>query len=362
MSEITKVNHYVPQSLQRRWSQDEKHVYAYRTLVSHPDVPVWQLKSISKLAFHRDLYTQAADGREVDVFEKWISTQFEDPGFKAVNKIVDNARLISDDWHNLARLFAAQDVRTPSSFIELSEWWDETLRPAIDESLVASVAKVQHAMDNNIPLIPPKEPNELGKCCRIHIDGRDDPTADKATIRLEVLVGRKLWIASMRHVLTGIAETLCKHRWSIAQPCEGEEFPLTDHPAIRLNYYKPGRYDFKGGWGKLGTELMMPISPRHLLYVQVGKKHPNRFSFSRQQTRLVQELIVERAHRWVFTCRPENWVVDCRPRVVDMNRFAEEEKGWKEWSVNQLDAELAHETTHESSRRERKNNGSGPLL
>lgn len=344
MSEITKDNHYVPQSLQRRWSQDEKHVYAYRTLVSHPDVPVWQLKSISKLAFHKDLYTQVANGCEVDEFEKWIGTQFEDLGFKAVNKIVDGVRLKPDDWHNLARLFAAQDVRTPSSFIEQTQWWEESLPTAIDESLKEGVAKLQDAMDNNIPLEPLNEPTELAKCCRVHIDGRDDPTTDMATIRLEVLVGRKLWIANMRHLLTWIAETLCKHRWSIAQPCEGEEWPLTDHPAIRLNYYKHGHYDFKGGWGNPGTELMMPVSPRHLLYVQVGKKHPNRFPFSREQTKLVQKLIVERAHRWVFTSRPEQWVVDCRTRVVDKNRFAEEEEGWKEWSVNQLDAEIAHDT------------------
>ena len=44
------------------------------------------------------------------------------------------------------------------------------------------------------------------------------------------------------------------------------------HPVLRLNYYKPGQYDFRGGWGNPGSEVLMPLSPRHLLYVQVGKK------------------------------------------------------------------------------------------
>ena len=42
---------------------------------------------------------------------------------------------------------------------------------------------------------------------------------------------------------------------------------------------------------------MMPVSPRHLLYVQVGKKIANRFSFSLHHTSLVQQLLVKRAHR-----------------------------------------------------------------
>ncbi len=154
-------------------------------------------------------------------------------------------------------------------------------------------------------------------------------------LRVEVTAWRSLGVASMRHPLTGAANALCQHRWSVVEPHRDEEWPLTDHPVLRLNYYRPGQYNFRGGWGNEGSEIMMPISPRHLLYVQVGKKAPNRFSFPPKETQLVQRLIVERAHRWVFARKPAPWVVQVRPRVVDHALFVAEQDAWKHWHQEQ---------------------------
>jgi hypothetical protein len=149
----------------------------------------------------------------------------------------------------------------------------------------------------------------------------------------------------MRHLLTGAANVLCQHKWSIAEPEGVNEWLTSDHPVLRLNYYAPGRYDFGGGWGNAGTELMMPLSPRHLLYVQVGKKSESRFAFSREHTQLVQRFFLERAHRWIFARQPMAWVAGVRPRVVDAAKVAAEEQAWQQWHDQQVEADIARTTT-----------------
>lgn len=118
------------------------------------------------------------------------------------------------------------------------------------------------------------------------------------------------------------------------------EWPLTDHPVLRLNYYKAGQYDFRGGWGNKGSEILMPLSPRHLLYVQVGKRLANRFDFSDEHTQLVQRLIVERGHRWVFALHPATWIAQFKPRMIDALAFSAEQAAWARWHSDQSRAEM----------------------
>jgi hypothetical protein len=92
----------------------------YRTLVSHADVPDWTPRSIKGIAFHRDLYARP-EHPEVDEFERWIATEFEEPALEALERAVTDRPLIADDFRRLGGFFAAQDVRTPASFLESQE-------------------------------------------------------------------------------------------------------------------------------------------------------------------------------------------------------------------------------------------------
>jgi hypothetical protein len=84
---------------------------------------------------------------------------------------------------------------------------------------------------------------------------------------------------------------------------------------------------------------MMPVSPRHLLYVKVGAKSKGRFAFSYEQTRLVQRLLVERAYRWVFARDPASWVAEVKPREVNEELFLAEQNAWSRWGADQAQAE-----------------------
>src|SRR5262245_28545043 len=112
MQQVARNSHYVPQALIRRWSADPDglRVQAYRILVPHTDYPPWESKSVVKLAMMRDLYSNGTDGREVDALERWLNEKFETPGLAAVEKVVNEQRMSPDDWQDLARFFAVQNV------------------------------------------------------------------------------------------------------------------------------------------------------------------------------------------------------------------------------------------------------------
>lgn len=338
---LARNSHYVPQATLRRWSDDGTHVYAYRILIPSPKVPEWRRRSIRGLAYRRDLYTVFRGGEELDEFERWLSSEYEQPGLEAIDKLVRRARLTQADWHSMARFVAAQDVRTPLSFIESMRRWHQQIPELLDRTLQESIKQLEEENAKDVALHQTSEHNELSNLLEITITPPAVPGSDLASVQATVPIGRRFWVASMRYLLTGAAETLCRHRWSVIEPAGDQEWPLTDHPALRLNYYRPGQYDFNGGWGNPGTEIMMPVSPRHLLYVQVGKKIPNRLSFPPRHTSLVQQLLVKRAHRWVFGRRPFHWVADVRPRTVDRDQLAEEAKAWEGWHRDQLQSEIA---------------------
>ena len=340
MSNITRDSHYVSQASLRRWSYDGTSMYACRLLVSRAEVPEWELRSIRGIAFQENLYTTFSGGQEADEFEKWIATEHEEPGLEAIEKLIAGARLTASDWKCIARFVAAQDVRTPLNFIESMQRWRQQIPETVDKCLDDTVEKLTRARTEGIPPDYSKpERHAFADSLRVRIDPPNESNPDQSNVRIEVSVGRRLWIASIRHLLTGAANILCQHRWSVAEPAGDHEWPLTDHPVLRLNYYGPGNYDFRGGWGNEGSEIIMPVSPRHLLYVQVGHKAPNRLAFSRPKTELMQRLIVERAYRWVFAREPAPWVAQVRPRIIDEEAFMAERAAWKSWHETHLKAE-----------------------
>jgi hypothetical protein len=144
----------------------------------------------------------------------------------------------------------------------------------------------------------------------------------------------------MRHVLTNGATVLPTHRWSIVKPADGHEWITSDHPAMRLNFNKPDDYNFLGGWNQQRADIIMPLSPRHLLWTEVGAKSPSRLVFSTQQTELIQRFLAERAHRWIFAHSRLDSVRMTRPRVVDLDAFRAEQQMWSGWHEGQREAEL----------------------
>lgn len=334
-SQIVRNNHFVPQAYLRRWSDDGHKIYAYRTLVADSRQPLWELKSVRSVAFHRHLYTGFADGEEVDEFETWIKSEFEDPVMDVLDRVWSDSPLRRHDWERLAMFVAAQDMRTPTRFLESMERWSAEIPASLERSIRGGLARsCDHRRPRNGGRTDPAD--SLSN----FIDVQTQNNGSRPTIVAKVNVGRGFWLACTRYVLTGSASIARQHKWSIVSPHGTAEWFTSDHPVLRLNYYEPGKYDFKGGWGNEGTEIMCPLTPRHLLYTQIGREAPDSFAFPAVQTNEIQRFLAERAHRWVFARNPTGAVGQFRPRRIDPATVGAERDAWDKWHDAHRSSEL----------------------
>lgn len=339
MSQITRDNHFVPQLYLKQWSEDGNRVWTYRLLVPHKNVREWELRSIRGVAFQRDLYTYIENGKELDEFERWIQANYETPVQESIQKVTRNKPLNSLDWERLVLFLAAQDVRTPTNYFESMKRWEKSLPKILEDALKKSIERLEQFQKENKGTDEPFLPVEPPSTRKLDVRPKVIVDKDQGVIQAEIVAGRRMWLEKQKFLLTNTSQALLAHKWSIVEPARGFEWFTTDHPVVRLNYYGQGSYDLKGGWGNIGTNLFMPLSPKHLLFTQIGDEYPDHFVLSTTQTKLLQRYLAERAFRQIFARKPQEKVRKYRPRHVDPIAIQEEETAWKEWHKEQSSVE-----------------------
>ena len=150
MGNIARNNHYVPEATLRRWSQDGDRVWGYRLLVSHGGVRAWRPELIAGLTRQTDLYTEHRNGQDVDAFETFITREFEEPGQRAIEKLICGSRMSPADWRRIARFVVAQDLRTPQDFIE----WYARCQHSLQESLESAIQRLPERIEQQKGLRP----------------------------------------------------------------------------------------------------------------------------------------------------------------------------------------------------------------
>ncbi|UQV46654.1 helix-turn-helix domain-containing protein [Janthinobacterium lividum] len=111
---------------------------------------------------------------------------------------------------------------------------------------------------------------------------------------------------------------------------DGMRWLTSDDPVVKLSYNSPKSYDFLGGWGSVGTEIYMPLGPRHLLYTRIGHRPPNRGTvLSLELANCFQRFTPENAHRFVFSTDQDDRLPELRRHHVSAKAFESEAKQWK---------------------------------
>ncbi len=314
--QVTQDNHFVPCVYLRQFTSSAEQVFTYRTLVSHSHIPPWEEKPLKSVAYHTHLYTRTTADGESDEIEEWFSREFESPAKEPLRKATSDAQLTPEDWRHLVRFLAAQDVRTPARFIDNLERWNAQVPQLLDSTLKGAVRELESAKETGKPIPYRKAVNS--EYLPLRITPEVVPGQKLGRLMAEIVVGRQFWLFSMRHTLTKTAEILHEHQWTILSPPENVNWFTSDNPVVRLNYHRPGEYDFKGGWGNHGGEILFPIGPRHLMYTQIGRPIPRRGTVvAPAMTAEIRKLIAENAHRSIFSAGPEHNIEVLRPRVVD---------------------------------------------
>jgi len=338
VEEFRRDNHYVPQTYLKHWGGTDGRVSAYRVLVPHPNVRLWKPTSVKGLAYHAHLYTRMVTTGLTDEFERWLDSDFESPAGEVIQKVVADARLTSQDWSYLIRFLAAQDLRTPARLMKMLQRWHQTLPKLIEDTLRESVQEFETSKREGKPL---DRSSQIGdEYFPSRVTTELVPGEEQGILRVETVVGRGLWLFHLKHLLTRTVNALLAHKWTILHSPEGIKWLTSDDPVVRLNYHNPTRYDFRGGWGSVGTEIFLPLSPHHLLYTKIGTRPPQRGTVvSTELAGWLQRFTIEHAHRLVIAAAPEVSVPELRPRIVDSAAFADEVGQWKHWHEEQTDAE-----------------------
>jgi Protein of unknown function (DUF4238) len=332
-------NHYVPRLYLKRWADTGRKVFVYRLLAPHENVTLWKHSSIDSIAYQQNLYTRVLGRAETDEFEKWLEWHVEKPAEETLRRATADERLTPDDWERLLRFLAAQDVRTPARMIEFMGRQAKELPGVSQEVLKNVVSELTEAKRAGRKVERP--PSDIAAGCPIHVTKEIEPGAKMGTLKVETLVGRSLWLWSLKRLLTETYKVLRTHKWTIVRPPRHWNWATSDKPVVKLNYYADGRYDFKGGWGSTGTEILMPLSPKHLLYTRIGDR-PLWLKGERvpeSHALAFQRLIIESAHRYVYATEPDPLIGKIRPRVVNAAAFESEADKWRRWGRQQSDAE-----------------------
>ena len=341
MKNIHSDNHYVPQSYLKRWSSDGLKIWSYRVLVSHQKIPLWKLHSIRGVAYHTHLYTRISARSETDEFECWLEKEFETPAQEALDKAISNCHLKVNDWERLIRFAAAQSVRTPANLSTTMEKWRKEMPELINSTLQKAAKDLE---DANRTSKPPKQKNINNTTMfPLRISREPLTDTDKSLLKVETLVGRSMWLFGVKHILSNTIKVLLRHKWSILHAPPGVEWATSDDPVICLNYYGKESYDFGGGWGYKGSEIILPLSPQHILYTKVGDKKPFRKEVTYELSALLERMIVEHAHRWIFAKEPIQEIEALRPRKINLIAFKNEMEVWKNWHDEQSSAENEYE-------------------
>lgn len=328
-------NHYLSQGYLKQWRGPTGKVMVYSLLVSHEKVPLWTEKEIKGIGYKRHLYTRYfADG---DGLERWFSREFEAPAQDSIEKVVSRHQLNPDDWKRLVRFLALHDVRTPMRLVEHFEEaprrWGEAMEDISKEipdrlSSLGNYGEEYTSSKDSEDFFP------------IKITRKIDNAREHGALLCEVGIGRASWLWYIERPLTHLIKFLHENRWTIMRPARGMQWFTSDNPVVKLNYYGSSSYNLKGGWGSNGTEIFMPINPEFMIYTQIGQRPPNRNSrFSEQETKLVRKLIAENAHRLIIASSADDEVPVLRERMVNAEKFKDEQEQWNHFHSKQLDVE-----------------------
>lgn len=338
MTPFQRDNHYVPCVYLKGFASADRRLHTYRLIVPHPRVPLWKPYSARSIGYYPYLYTRLTADGPTDEIEKWLEHEFETPATEALDRVISDARLTPSHWNNLIRFVAAQDVRTPARLLENLSRWERELPDTLNEIMQEGVATLQRAKARGIvPVLA--SPND-SEYMPFRLTKSIEPGQTFGTLKAEVVAGRGLWLFNIKHILTQTLKVLHQHRWSILTPPDGLSWFTSDDPVIRLNYYANGSYDFRGGWSNPGTEILLPLSPRHLLYTKIGERPPRRGeTMLRPQAGMIRRFIAEHAHRMIFAVFPDQGVETLRPRIEDPDLFRSEAEHWRHWHDEQTTAE-----------------------
>lgn len=331
---ITHRNHYIPRFYLKNWSLDGKTIQTYSILVSNSKVPYWTQQSIKNSAVWNDFYTRMEGDKEIDDFEHWFDREFERPVKPVFDKLLKGQKISNDESIALSHFVFSQYIRTPAAYLRLTEQ-NVKIFPKILEEIGAKINREAEKIRRGYPAFQFQGPvRESFFPMKVTVN------KEQSLVEIKAIMGRGSYLDNLKHLLSSTLKVAEYHDWQVLHAPEDISFPTSDDPVICLNYRNAHDYDFNGGWGRKNCNILMPISPRLILFSQVGTKGPYKeLDYSLYYSKLFRRMIIQHAHRYVYSDRPQKGMLELNARVVDAQLYEKEKQRMAGWHIEQIQAE-----------------------
>lgn len=335
MEKLKIKNHYVPKVYLKQWATGNK-LYEYRLLVSHEKVPKWNKVSISNTATVDYLYLYLDDGELNDEMENYFSEEFEMKYGSLIEKVNSYEFLNSVDFEYISKLVVGQFIRTLSGY-----YWSQSI---IQKTFPEIVEELSRKIDKDLTMkgsLPKREIGKIDKLLPLKLEMLEDE--ENNFLKVETYAGKSTWLMSMKHLLGTTYKSLMATSWCIYDAPTNFYWATSDDPVILLNYYGKDDYDFKGGFGNIGTEIIFPLSPNKLLYTKIGKEFKESYvRASYSVADLFQKIIVEHAFSKVYSSEENKKITKMRKRIVDETKYRSVDQSLKDFHENYINKEVPY--------------------
>ncbi len=330
-------NHFVPEFLLRNFAPNDGRLWEYRFIVDNNAIPVWTARSPKVTARFPNLYTVAVSDTESDKIERWLAEEFETPAQPAIRAVVNGEKLNRKQWSLLHRLYAVQHLRTPAYFIRHRERWAAEMEAIVRERQDELLAELPKAADweGEVYVLEGPDRFPLRYTLRKHEGLR-------RSLNIEHVTGRKHW---MWHIETALREDgpldlLSQQQWSILTVPSPLSWFLSDNPATSLRRKPDGSQTLDGGWGTNGSVLMLPLSPKKLMYCKVGESFDDQYPIVHPLVaQHMRASLADVALRSIYCATRDDQLVRYRTRVVDRARAKQEAEEWQRFGQEHTWAE-----------------------
>lgn len=333
----THDNHYVPRQYLKRWENQAKKVWTYRTLVSNSHVPLWRDYPVKAIAFQQDLYTVRVNGREDDSLEHWLDKNVEAPAKDVLDKVAHDRKLSQREWEILLRYVAAQDLRTPGKIKSLLHIWRKDIPQQAHETL-AECAEFLQNKPELVKALPKHTVLRGQQGLPMNVKKAINKPKEVLSVEVEIDMGKELYMYALKRGLTHTYKVLLNHHWVILHPYPGQEWPTSDKPVICMDYNSETSHNLDSGWGKKHTNIIFPVDPWHLLIAEVGIKNTRRLQsmdYSAEYTTFFQDIICENAYRFIFAVNPLKYMNRRHKRIVDPKLYEQEKQEAEKWAAHE---------------------------
>ena len=334
-ADLARNNHFVPQSYTRGWATDGN-VWRYHLLVPSIDVSDWEKTPVVQFGRIRDLYTSIRSGSDSDEDERWLNEEVEDPAAEPLRKIRSDESLTRDEWRRITKYVVALRYRTLAGYYEQIEQCQKTLPPVMDRVMEGVERRLRNTQRRQNAIRQQPRPGADDHLVKVEI--MPSGTPGKSLLHASIPLDREFWLHRLR-VMTQLFEKLPDYSWSVLRPSHGSAWFTSDHPVFLVRYRGPGDYEFDvGGWKVKKMDIMVPISPQHLIHVAVGVRQAPTRQLTREQTVEIQLMIARNAYRSLLAQKPMLRAALMRQRTVDLELYNRELATRREWHQIQVNA------------------------